>query len=584
MSCSCSTSSSSNSLVNGVQNQVLDLFNRTSYLSSPYAIGPPLSTYTPSSALSVAPVQGCGGYSFVSPALGPASPLGVSLASGAPGPVSPPVGLNMVGLPSIMGGSSTVSVPNGNTTLSVGMGGGNMNLAQGGSFSVSSGSTINVPPGTTNINVNPNNNSGNNSVGPVSPFSNMLNQGSSSSIQRPAPVQQNTTAIVGVPSSSVKNLVRATGGDTTSDQSYSPSICTTNGGGCPTDTCTGSVQTTVNNPPPPVPVAPGVVAGGVGGIALASPAFLGGTPNINVTSGIAFANDCGTNYGIRTPLAVQGPIAPPINVLGSNYLNNFASQPYYSGLNNSEPAAIMNSANPLYPGFVMVARAWNGTPEVIVSKPDAYGCPQFETITPFLDPHNHDCECEKCNIYTIDDTEYRCINGFGEAIPGSDSTNLSLVISPLGTVTTKTIAKNEFYFVVQKANLATNSSILACRNEDNLCIAVNGVPNKNILMFKGCTYRINFVLDTNNMPAGVTGTDLRLIFTNDPCGKKCDTEACNNCTSALIDCNFGPGVMGVQPGQKFSYTPSKDCHSSCLSTIYYQIKGIPYSGGPITII
>jgi hypothetical protein len=84
MSCCSTKCNTQNSLLNGVQNQLLDTFNRTSYLTSPYAIGPPLSTYTPSPALSVAPVQGCGGYSFVSPALGPAAPLGLNLASASP--------------------------------------------------------------------------------------------------------------------------------------------------------------------------------------------------------------------------------------------------------------------------------------------------------------------------------------------------------------------------------------------------------------------------------------------------------------------------------------------------------------------
>jgi hypothetical protein len=595
MSCSCSSTNSSNtsSLLNGVQNQLLDTFNRTTYLSSPYSIGPPLSTYTPSTALSVSPVQGCGGYSFVSPGLGPlAAPLGVNLAAanGLGMPVSPGVGVVATGLPSVGGGNPFVSVPGANTGVSV--------SGNGFSTNVGSGATLNVPPGTTTINVNPNGNNTNQnggSVGPVSPYSSVLNaptQGGSVTIQRPQPQPQNSSAIVGVPVSA-RNLTRATGDATYNnntsnicpnqqdDGSFSPA--------CNTGCNTGTVQTVVNNPPPPIPVAPGVVAGGVGGIALASPAFLGGTPNINVTSGIAFANDCGTSFGLSTPLAIPGPIAPPVNVLGSNYLNNFASQPYYSGLNNSEPAALMNSANPMYPGFVMLARAWNGTPQVIISKPDKNGCPTFETLCPF-ENHQENCACPSCDSFCIDKEEYNCINGFGGAVPGTDFTS-SILISPLGTVTTKTVNDNEYYFIVRPAVDAILSSDLACRNTRNLTISVNGAPNRNILMYKGCKYTVRFGLDTDALTkAGIDVSGLKtlkLIFTKDPAGYECgdcsSNPTCCACTDNLVDCNFNPST-GLPIGGKTIYTPTCDCHSGCLTTIYYQLLNVAYAGGPITIL
>lgn len=587
MSCSCSSkNSNSSSLLNGVQNQLLDTFNRTTYLSSPYSIGPPLSTYTPSSALSVAPVQGCGGYTFVSPGLGPASPpLGVGLASaGVQGlPVSPALGAAMSGLPSIMGNSPVVSVPGSNTPISVSSGGFSTN--------VGSGTTLNVPPGTTTINVNPNGNNNGGSVGPVSPFSSVLNaptQGGSVNIQRPQPQQQTSSSIVGVPVST-RNLMRATG-DSTSNNNVNVCSYQQDDGSFSPACNTGTVQTVVNNPPPPMAIAPGVVAGGVGGIALASPAFLGGTPNINVTSGIAFGNDCGSSFGLSTPLAVPGPIAPPVNVLGSNYLNNFASQPYYSGLNNSEPAALMNSANPMYPGFVMLARAWNGTPQVIISKPDKHGCPTFETLCPF-ENHDEGCACPSCDSFCIDKGEYTCINGFGGAVPGVDF-NSSILISPLGTVTTKIINDNEYFFIVRPAVDATSSSDLACRNTKNLTISVNGVPNRNLLMYKGCTYHIRFGIDKDALSAAgidISGAlALKLIFTKDPAGYQCGdcstNPNCCACTNELIDCNFGPGSKGLGVGGKTVYTPTCDCHSSCLSTIYYQLLNVAYAGGPITIL
>lgn len=590
MSCSCSSkNSNSSSLLNGVQNQLLDTFNRTTYLSSPYSIGPPLSTYTPSSALSVAPVQGCGGYSFVSPGLGPAAPpLGLGLAAaGVQGlPVSPGVGAVVTGLPAVSGGSPFMSVPSGNTPVSV--------SGNGFSTNVGSGTTLNVPPGTTTINVNPNGSNNNNggSVGPVSPYSSVLNaptQGGSVTIQRPQTQQQNSNAIVGVPVST-RNLMRATG-DSTSNN-FTNNICSNQqDDGSFSPACnTGTVQTVVNNPPPPIPIAPGVVAGGVGGIALASPAFLGGTPNINVTSGIAFGNDCGSSFGLSTPLAVPGPIAPPVNVLGSNYLNNFASQPYYSGLNNSEPAALMNSANPMYPGFVMLARAWNGTPQVIVSKPDKHGCPTFETLCPF-ENHDEGCACPSCDSFCIDKGEYTCINGFGDVIPGSDF-NSSILISPLGTVTTKTIVENEYYFIVRPAVSSISSSDLACRNTKNLTITVNGAPNRNLLMYKGCRYTIRFGLDREALTAAgidISGAQkLKLIFTKDPAGYQCgdcsSNPACCACTEELIDCDFGPGSKGLSVGGRTVYTPTCDCHPNCLDTIYYQLLDVAYAGGPITIL
>ena len=578
----CSSCKDQSSIVNGALNGTPDLLNRTSYLTAPYAIGPPLSTYTPSSALSVAPVQGCGGYSFVSPALGGGAPLGLNLAASNQGsPMAPTIGSFMTGLPSVMGNNPNVSVPNGNATMS---------FSSGSSTNVGSGTTLNVPPGTTNINVNP---GGGGSVGPVSPFSrSVLNdaplQGGSSMmnmLQRSAVQQSDPTTIVGISSSS-KNLMRATG-----ETNINVSSGGDGGGGvCSADgSFSAPIQTTVVNPPPPMAVAPGIVAGGVGGIALATPAFLGGMPNLNMTSGIAFANDCGNNYGYNTPLAIPGPIAPPINVLGSNYLANFASQPYYSGLNNSEPAAIMNSANPLYPGFVMLARDWKGTPQVIISKPNDNGCPTFETLCIF-DEHNESCNCPKCNQYIIDECEIRCINGWGDAVPSTtDSTTNSLMISSFGTVSTKLIADEEFYFLISASDSPMGSSKLLCKQSgavppvpaaERLCISVNGMTNRNILMYNGVSYTIKFSINTSGMDADMllAAKEQKLIFTNDPVG-----GVSGDCAASLVDCSFGPGINGLQVGQKMTYTPSADCHS-CLTTIFYQLSGVAYGGGPITIL
>lgn len=539
-SCACAEKcQTGNGIVNNLQNGSVDLFNRTSYLTTPYAVGPSLSTITPSNALSVAPVQGCGAYSFVSPTLGlgapaPATSIGVPITA-------PQLGGSMM--------STNQCVPNNNGQIVSPV----MNSQMGG------GVTLQAKPNV--------------------PVTNM------------GPVQQ-MSSVVGLPPSvsSTRNLMRATGQTTNSggdvcapaDQSFSSPVTEV------VNNCgLGSINSAF---PVPIVGAPSIAVGGVNGIAVAGPTNLSGMPNLNLTSGIAFQNECGPNYGLKAPIAVQGPIAPPINVLGSNYLQNFSSQPYYSGLNSSEPAAIMNSANPMYPGYAMLARDWKGTPQIIISKPDKYGCPQFETISAF-DDHGEDCDCGKCTQYCIDNCEYICINGFGDAIPSSNLA-ATLIVSPLGTVATKVIADNEFYFVVQPAGLASASSPLLCKAGDNgYAIAVNGVPLRNILMFKGCTYIIKFGIDEAAFKdASYNLTEvkkLKLLFTRDPAG--CGDCSQNNtipsaCCASLVDANFTPGVLGLSVGQKINYTPTKDVHPECLSTIYYQLNCAEFAGGPITLL
>jgi hypothetical protein len=565
--CSCSEKcQTGNGIVNNLQNGSVDLFNRTSYLTTPYAVGPSLSTITPSNALSVAPVQGCGAYSFVSPTLGlgapaPASSIGIPITA-------PQLGFSTMfsnnqqyvpGLSTTTVSSSQQCVPNNSGQI------------------VSPVVTTSFPQMGVTLQANPN-----------VPASNMM------------------TSVVGLPPSvtvsSSKNLMRATGQTTTTttttndvcqDQSFSSPV-TEVVNNCGVGAFGTGVFGTSASFPVPIVGAPSIAVGGINGLAVAPPANLSGMPNLNLTSGIAFQNECGPNYGLKAPIAVQGPIAPPINVLGSNYLQNFSSQPYYSGLNSSEPAAIMNSANPLYPGYAMLARDWKGTPQIIVSKPDKYGCPQFETISAF-DDHGEDCDCGKCTQYCIDNCEYICINGFGDAVPSSNLA-ATLIVSPLGTVATKVVDDNEFYFVVQPANLASASSPLLCKAEDagyNYAIAVNGVPLRNILMFKGCTYTIKFGLDEaalKDFSANIIteAKKLRLVFTRDPAG----CTGCiggiggtpDPCCASLVDPNFTPGFLGLAVGQKINYTPTKDAHPDCLTTIYYQLTCAPFAGGPITIL
>jgi hypothetical protein len=525
--------------MNGVQNALSEYLNRTTYMSNPYSIGPPLSTYTPSPALSVPPIQNCGGYSFAGPNVGLGAPYGIGVGA-------PALGAASAFLPSITSGQGN---------LSLGMPGLSLSTTSGQQYQsvgvpVASGNGLNAP---------------------------MASQ----------PIQKSTTqittnnSIVGIPSSTL-NLKKATG-DTCNtvceDDSSTPDYMMNNG---------QSFQSAVKNivdssiPLPSLAVAPGVSVGGVGGIALTTPAFLSGTPNVNVASGIAFANDCGVNYGLNSPLAVAGPIAPPITTLGSNYLSNLPNIPYYSGLNNSEPSAVINNANPAKPGYAMLARNWDGTAKVIVSKPDRFGCPQFEVFSPFED-HGDDCQCENCTAYCIDSCEYNCINGFGEPIPLLSS----LVISSIGTISTAGIPENTFYFII-KPKLG---SPISCRNSSGFSIAVNGVLNKNILMYKGCTYTIYFLLDESQFDASgiATAKTLRLIFTRDPNGIDCsgscvsDGASCAVCTQELIDYDF-LNKAGYPVGSVFKYTPGENTHPDCISTIYYQFLNKSAGGGPITIL
>jgi hypothetical protein len=549
-SCSCSSKSdSTGQIVNNLQNGNVDLFNRTSYFTAPYAVGPSLSTITPSNALSVAPLQGCGAYSFVSPTLG----------LGAPAP------------------ASSVAVP--------------FSAPQVQTFSSYSSTNNCVPNGSGQI-VSP-------VVSSALPNAPVMGSVAVQNTNAPSQVVNTTTSVVGLPPStnlsSTNNLMRATGQTTTTTTTSSSNICQA-------DQSFSSPVTEVCNNfsnfraplsssfPVPVIGASNIAVGGVNGIAVAGPTNLSGMPNLNVTSGIAFQNECGPGYGIKAPLAIPGPIAPPVNVLGSNYLANFASQPYYSGLNNSEPAAIMNSANPMYPGFAMLARDWKGTPTVIISKPDRYGCPQFETISAFDDEHGDECFCIKCSQYCIDNAEYSCINGFGDAIPSSNLA-ATLIVSPLGTVATKVVAENEFYFVAQPANLSSASSPLLCKaGPAGYAIAVNGAPLRNIMMFKNCTYTIRFGIDQAAFDSDASYNktavkNLKLIFTRDPAGcGDCSSGTLSACCQSLVDPNFTPGAMGLAVGQKVNYTPTKDAHPDCLSTIYYQLTCSEFAGGPITIL
>jgi hypothetical protein len=549
--------------MSGVQNALSEYLNRTTYMSNPYSIGPPLSTYTPSPALSVPPIQNCGGYNFV----GPNNSLGVGL--GAPygiGVGAPALGVASAFLPSITSGQGN---------LSLGMPGLSLSTTSGQQYQ---------------------------SVGVPNVMGNGLNAPSAQPIQKTTTTVKNTN-VIGIPSSSSSlNLKKATGDNcqTVCEQQQYSDDTTTNDqcNTCPQQYTNGqqqsyqtqqqafqsAVQNIVDNsvPLPSLAVAPGVSVGGVGGIALTTPAFLTGTPNVNVASGIAFANECGINYGLNSPLAVAGPIAPPITTLGSNYLSNLPNIPYYSGLNNSEPSAVINNANPAKPGYAMLARNWDGTAKVIVSKPDRFGCPQFEVFSPFED-HGSDCQCENCTAYCIDSCEYNCINGFGEPVPLLSS----LVISSIGTISTAGIPENTFYFII-KPKLG---SPIACRNSSGFAISVNGILNKNILMYKGCTYTCYFLLDESGFDAsGVAAAKtLRLIFTRDPNGIDCsgscvtDGTACTICTQELIDYDY-LNKTGYPVGSVFKYTPGENTHPDCISTIYYQFINKSAGGGPITIL
>lgn len=573
-------------LVNGLQNQILDIYNRTSYLAAPHAVGPSLATVIPSSALSVAPVQGCNGYSFASTAPtigfgGVGGPLAAPLAAPLGGPVAPTLGVATSLMPSVSSGYGVVSqTPGYNSVFSnspyQNIGVNNINAPYGTSSQV----TQNVLSGTPTNGTKP--------------------------IQKSPPPAPDPRSIVGPPtmSSSTKNLMTATGQTCSCDQiedfsspveqkdpmDYIPQgYQQQSSQQAPNIAAYGSIPVTA---PQPVGVAPGIAVGGVGGIAVASPAFLGGTPNVNVAAGIAFANECGPNWGINAPLGVVGPVAPAVSVLGSNYLNNLAYVPYYSGLNQSEPAAVMHSSNPLQPGFMMLARAWNGCPNVIISKPDQYGCPTFETIS--IETHAENCNCAKCNCFNIDNCEYRCINGFGESDQYSDS----LILVGNNLLSSNQIPDNTLIFTI----VAAQGYPLAGFNTSGLALAVNNEINRNLVLYKECCYNILLKVDpglkgiSEELFNKAQSFRANLIFTIDPCGKDLDVDCSDQNLANQVktyankagwtEVSAPPGpCKGMTIGEKnISYCPPKNLFRCLVTTIYYQFFGFSYGGGPITIL
>ena len=338
-------------------------------------------------------------------------------------------------------------------------------------------------------------------------------------------------------------------------------------------------------------MAPGIAVGGVGGIAVASPAFLGGTPNINVASGIAFDQDCGVRYGLNAPLAVAGPVNPAVNVLASNYNNNLGFVPYYSGLNQSEPAAIMHSMNHTAPGFMMLVRQWQGIPAVIISKPDKYGCPQFETIS--LEEHDDNCNCDRCNCFCIDNCEYNCINGFGKSNPFSD--NVLLVGGNL--VSSDIIPPGDLRFTIVAATngypLLGSAGLTASFNTSGYALNVNGQTNRNIVLYKNCTYNVTLDVDKDLSDNINLKNDYRaaLIFTIDPAGQNLAATSSANPPGLesqiqiySTDTGFGRPT-GLCPNKvPIRFTPSSSNFGCLVATIYYQFYGFAYGGGPITVL
>jgi hypothetical protein len=575
---SCTKSCGRETLVNGLQNQILDVYNRTSYLSAPYSIGPPLASVIPSSAVTVAPVQGCGGaYGFAStaPSVTIAGPPAVGAPFGAP-----PLGISTSLMPSVSSGYGVVSQTPGFSSVNTNspyqnIGVNNLNVPYG-----SAGPVQNVLPGTPSNGNKP--------------------------IQKTPPPAADPRTIVGPPtSSSTRNLMTATGQTCNCDaDDFSTPVADTmdyipqsvNAGNPAAygvnPAAYGSIPVTA---PTPVGVAPGLALGGVGGIAVASPAFLGGTPNINVAPGVAFENLCGVNYGLNAPLAVGGPIAPPVSILGSNYLNNLGVTPYYSGLNQSEPAAVMHSMNPVHPGYMMLVRAWNGVPQVVISRPDKFGCPQFETIS--VETHADNCLCERCKTICITICEYNCINGFN--LPNPMSTTFSIINGNI--VNNQNIQSETFIFTIIAASDSTGESYplvtpgCTAFNTSGLAIAVNGDVNRNILLYKGCSYSIEYRVD-DGVKDLVQSDPQRasLIFTIDPCGQdtSCNTMGMTNCVTQSVftfaqSTGFSPlhPCYGLLPGQNTTYSVPDSVTNKCvLATIYYQFFGYKYGGGPITII
>lgn len=548
----CGERCKTNTLVNGIQNQTLDLYNRTTYLSAPYSIGAPLASVVPSTALNVSPIQG--GYSFA--------------------PLAAPLPAPMVSGPMVSG--PMVSGP-------------------------VSGPMVSGQPITSNVAYNSNHQNMNNSGSSVQNVLSGTPSNGTKPIQKSAPPPPNPMNIIGPASSSSKNLMTATGQSCCDDDfstpvepkdnmDYIPSSFNLNQAynAAPLAAPLGSYGA---QGPPLYGAAPplGVAFGGVGGVAVAAPGYLAAAPNINAASGIAFDQDCALRYGLNAPLAVAGPIAPAVSVLSSNYLSNLSVTPYYSGLNQSEPAAIMHSSNPVYPGFMMLARQWHGVPAAIISKPDKYGCPQFETIS--LEEHDDDCTCERCNCFSINNCEYDCINGFGT--PNSFSTNLLLVNGNL--VSSDVIAPGELKFTIVRATDGypmIPGPGLTAYNTSGLALNVNGKTNRNLVLYKNCRYTITLTI-ADDLSKNIIAADYRsaLIFTIDPAGQNLDPVSSANppgleqkIQEFVLDTGFNK-QSGLAPNNiSLGYQPDPKLFGCLVSTIYYQFYGFAYGGGPITVL
>jgi len=570
----------SNDLVRGVLNQSPDVLNRSSYLSTPYSSAPSLNNITPSYQSVVGPLAGCtpgtvgGAFRTAVPGL----PSG-GQPSAPSGPVSP--------VSSGRGGTvplQQIITPGGGPTFGTGPGaGGNMPIQQvigAGGQPLSSSAPMQQtmqqsPTPMSSMSALP--------VSNVSAIPGASTQGGPASLQRFNVSQPDNTAVVGIPPST-KNLLKATGESKCADYSqscdntFSDAVFSSFQNCPPCQPC--------QQAPPPAPVASAQPSGPV---LATSTLFSGQFTNVGAAPGIAFGNECGTGYGLNTPLAIQGPVSPQTTVLGSTYQERFAYQPYYSGANFSEPAAVMNSANPTKPGYMMLARTWDGTPQMIISKPDRFGCPSFETIAPFED-HGEDCECERCCNFNIDFCEYNCINGFGEEQPNSTS----LSVNGLG-VSTASIQFKDFYFILYPiVGSNAGSSQINCLNTNGYSIGVNNKIGRNIIMYKGVTYNIIFNYDKDTWPNGTSlpnqpSPNLRLCLTYDPCGSKCGLDPA--CRASLILPGFP--VQGVPFGARIKFTPTVDNFPDCITTVYYQLCFAPdvtpapdvaFAGGAITIL
>lgn len=573
-SCCAECDRPTNDIVRGIANQSPDVLNRSAYLSQPYSSAPSLNNITPSYQAVAGPLAGCG------PGVG--APFRTAVpglpGGGGGGPVSPVSSGRggSVPLQQIIGSSGQPSFGTGSGV------GGNMPLQQiigGGSQPMQQQmqpmqQMQQTPTPMSSMSALP--------VSNVSAIPGAPTQGGAASLQRFNVNQPDNTAVVGIPPST-KNLLKATGESKCGDYSQS----------CD-NTFSDAVFSYQNCPPcqpcpqPAPPPAPVQNTQPSGPVLATSTLFSGQFTNVGAGGpGIAFGNECGTGYGLNTPLAIQGPVSPQTTVLGSTYQERFAYQPYYSGANFSEPAAVMNSANPSKPGYMMLARTWDGTPQMIISRPDRFGCPSFETINPFED-HGEDCECERCCNFNINFCEYNCINGFGEEQPNSTS----LSVNGLG-VSTASIQFKDFYFILYPSvGSNAGSSPINCLNQNGYAIGVNNKIARNIIFYKGVTYNIIFNYDKDTWPNGSSSPNkpsdaYRLCLTKDPCGSKtCGEDPA--CRASLGMPGFP--AQGIPFGTRIKFTPTVDNFPDCITTCYYQLCSLDtnldnaYSGGAITIL